>query len=150
MTTNRCRLCGNAELIDIIDLGPVPSIHILHRSAESVPLFPIHLFYCPQCGLGQFLALDQADELYESSHIYTTAHQGSSYRRDLIDTLNSMRPGRKIIELGCNEGTFLEALRADGFGPVVGVEPNRHARKLALGRGLNVIDGFFNAKMSAL
>ncbi len=139
-----CRLCGDTNIEDIIDLGKVPSIHILKKDKGTVPTFPIHLFICGNCGLVQMPLVEVARDVYEDSQHYMTSHQGHSYIRDLIDSLSTFRFPEKGLEIGCNDGSFLSALASHGFGPLVGIEPNAHAAKIASGRGLNIEQCYFD------
>ncbi len=52
----------------------------------------------------------------------------------------------KIIEVGCNDGSFIEALRKKGYKNIWGVEPARDACDEAMKKGINVINGYFDTK----
>ena len=141
-----CRLCGHYPVDEILDLGKIPSIHILTREPKPVPLFPIHLNACPRCGLAQMPASDLPEPVYADSDIYTTLHQPVAYLRDLLDALATFRNLKNGLEVGCNDGRFMAALTDAGFGPMIGVEPNAHTSKAARKRGFDVESAYFNTE----
>jgi SAM-dependent methyltransferase len=54
----------------------------------------------------------------------------------------NLRPGARVLEVGCGRGILLKELAARGFS-VAGVEPSRAASAAARGAGLDVLTGYF-------
>lgn len=93
-------------------------------------LDPFALVDCPQCGQA-FMSprLNEAgrtalygnakyfdDGVYRNTGAQAMQRRWSSGRLDLIERHLGDRPNRKIFEVGCAYGMFLEAAREDGFG----------------------------------
>ena len=53
------------------------------------------------------------------------------------------RSGGRIVDVGCNVGTFLRTAKREGF-TAIGVEPNPQAAARARDKGLEVHTGFFD------
>ena len=56
---------------------------------------------------------------------------------DIVNTLETAAPGRKLLEVGCGTGDFLAFAKEHGF-TVVGTEPSGEAAQLATSRHLTV------------
>ena len=56
---------------------------------------------------------------------------------DIVNTLETAAPGRKLLEVGCGTGDFLAFAQEHGFS-VVGTEPSDEAAQLAASRHLTV------------
>jgi NDP-4-keto-2,6-dideoxyhexose 3-C-methyltransferase len=53
MITDACRVCGNRELLSLLDLGPHALTGVFPRTAEeSVPEVPLELVKCSPSGCG--------------------------------------------------------------------------------------------------
>lgn len=65
----------------------------------------------------------------------------------LLDELTKT-PTRKVLEVGCAHGWFLELAAERGL-DAVGIEPERMIAEAAIAKGLNVIHGFFPQDVEA-
>lgn len=131
-----CELCGS---VDVEQLYPASlgedfaSGYIF--SARRTERWGQHyrLVRCRGCGLlrsDPVLPEERALELYrESRFLYSgeAAYAGATYRSLLRRLLPALDPATPILEVGCGNGFFLDALFADGFREVYGVEPSREA-----------------------
>lgn len=74
-----------------------------------------------------------------------TARQFPSYGGELIAKLQSLGVGPEdlVLDIGSNDGSFLEALRGAGFRRVVGVEPSRRLAEDGRARGFAVENDYF-------
>lgn len=54
----------------------------------------------------------------------------------------------KILDIACNDGTFLEFFKINGFKNVVGIEPAKNLRYLNLKKKIDINTFFFNHKKS--
>jgi SAM-dependent methyltransferase len=79
-----------------------------------------------------------ADLIYGETDTYTTGFQRPRHLEDLITTTVARQDPGRAIDIGCNDGALLEALRGAGYREVVGVEPNAMAAELARQKGFAV------------
>ena len=80
--------------------------------------------------------------------MYTTAFEidKKTFKERISKTAEILKidiHGKKILDIGCNIGSFLDAARELGAIPI-GVEPNPFAAKSCKERGFEVITDFFN------
>lgn len=142
-----CRLCGGHSLLLIADLGLWPIAHHLRRpDSGDEPRFPFRLHACEACGLLQIAEPIAPEILYAETETYSTGFQKPPHVPDLVATLSAHADPGSVIEIGCNDGYFMEVLRERGYGPIFGIEPNRPVAVLARQKGFEIYDEFADAK----
>jgi 2-polyprenyl-3-methyl-5-hydroxy-6-metoxy-1,4-benzoquinol methylase len=121
-----CDLCGGDEP------------ELLYRKTRAM-FGPV--VRCRRCGLmyvnprrGAF-TLDYSHPSYVEEQVSEEFRakqldQRPQYER-VVDTLLEMAPGRRLLEIGASIGVFLALAAEKGF-DCVGVEPQRHAAKIAV------------------
>ncbi|MGV3710341.1 MAG: methyltransferase domain-containing protein [Gemmatimonas sp.] len=142
----RCRLCGDTRLEATLTMDPAPpNISGLLRNEGPVNRRTIRLEArrCEGCG---FIQLTQElDATFYDEYIMTVSHAAtmqnfqSQQARTFVERFGLA--GRRVIELGCGDGNYLDHLRAAGA-HVVGNEPSTPFRALAVERGHQVMGGY--------
>jgi SAM-dependent methyltransferase len=134
----RCRQCGSA---DIRCRGPIAR----GRAFAGHTLDPVwpggSLYECAACAL-VFRAPLAPESVYAT--LYATAadtvYTAHDLRHDqtlVRDVILEQHPGGRVLDVGCFDGALLDSL-GDSFAKF-GVEPSQAARKVARGRGVDVI-----------
>lgn len=126
-----CPSCGskNLEAFYQVDQVPVHSV-LLHHSQEEALSYPkrdIVLGYCQDCGFVSNTAFDPNAHEYEAEYESTQAfsptfnafHQNLA--KDLVERYNLR--GKKVVEIGCGQGEFLQLLCEIGGNNGVGFDP---------------------------
>ena len=146
----RCCLCEGSNLSSLFTLDDLPISHYLRRSREDPdPRFSISFDYCKACGLLQIADPIPADLIYGEVDTYTTGFQKPRHLDDLITTAVARQDPGRVIDVGCNDGSLMEALRRAGYGEVVGVEPNRVAAEMAQAKGYRTHRGYLTSALAA-
>ena len=135
---DRCRICGNPELIRILDLGEQSLTGVFPRNPdEPVTRGPLQLVKChpaassqsatKPCGLVQLAHSYSAGEMYGENYGYR-----SSLNRSMVEHLRTKppflqklappEPGDLILDIGSNDGTTLSFYPAEGL-QLVGIDP---------------------------
>ncbi|WP_421999512.1 methyltransferase domain-containing protein [Reyranella sp.] len=141
----RCCLCGGTRFFPLLQLDDLPISHYLRKRADDPdPRFAVVFEACQDCGLLQIVDPIPAHLIYEQADTYTTGFQKPRHLDDLITTAIARRDPGKVIDIGCNDGALMAALGRAGYGPVVGVEPNRVAAELARAQGQKVYASFLD------
>jgi SAM-dependent methyltransferase len=137
--------------------GPLSKAGILRDNRFALP-HRVAIGWCEKCGLGVTLGSPSDDELgslYEASYTPKLgAGSGAEQHRRVPRTGTAARLWHRVngslpltdralagpvLDVGCNTGEGMVALRARGL-EVVGVEPNPRAAALARSRGFEVIE----------
>ncbi len=130
----KCRVCGNSDLVKILDLGSQAATGVFPKSPdEQVFRGPLQLIKCVETSGGKTCGLAQLGHTYDSSLLYGN-HYGyrsglnaamvAHLRRKAVQIKQriALTPGDVILDIGSNDGTFLAALMEPGV-TAVGVDP---------------------------
>ncbi len=146
----RCRLCGGNRLQRLFSVKDLPISHYLRKSLDDPdPRFTVGFENCEDCGLLQIVDAIPADLIYGEADTYTTGFQRPKHIDDLIMTTVARQDPAKAIDIGCNDGSLMEALRRSGYAHVVGVEPNPVAAAVARQKGLEVYASYLTQELAA-
>lgn len=149
-----CQICRSKKFEPILDLG--------HNALCDSPLtraqldegetrYPLRLVRCGDCGLIQIdycvspALLFHADYPYLSGITETLRNNLHGIARRAVEKLG-LAPKGLVIDIGSNDGTLLEGFKNIGM-RVLGVEATNIA-KVANGKGIKTIQGFFNLNMA--
>lgn len=125
-----CRVCGEADLQPILDLGEQAVGNAFHAPGAPAPLVaPLQITRCGSCSLVQ-LAHTVDPELMYTSYWYRSGinHTMRSHLAQLAQQaadIADLQPGEAVLDIGCNDGTTLKAYPAHAHR--VGVDPSNIA-----------------------
>ena len=143
----RCGLCGDVELETVLGLPPMPAATAFAEAAVAIrhARYPLTIGRCAACGHVQLLDLLPAYHLFGRAFTADGALPATAARARLrADALMARAtpvPGALVLDVGCNDGTFLKECEDRGL-RVHGVEPAVDVAGLAMQRGLHVFAGF--------
>lgn len=131
MVYNACPLCSGG-VDDILYRERLSGAHATDFSARSTSIGETHfrIVRCSGCGLVRSDPIYRPEtihKLYEQSQFLYSDVAGfaaATYRRLFLKSLPSVGSTARILDVGCGNGFFLEALLAAGFDDVWGVEPS--------------------------
>lgn len=124
-----CEVCGNRQLIPVLDLGDHPMCDDLVRIGESRVCreYPIDIVFCETCRTAHQRYQVPKQELFPVSY-----HYRSRFTADVLDGMASLvgsceqrfgsLAGRTVLDIGCNDGSLLDFFRQKGA-TTVGIEP---------------------------
>ena len=101
---------------------------------------------CPHCGHAQQAVFVRPDLLFADYHYASgTSRSLKAYFDAYAAELKTqLRPEASILEIACNDGSFLDSLAAAGFTQLHGVDPAANIVATAQAKGLAVDADFFN------
>jgi SAM-dependent methyltransferase len=147
--TAACRLCGHPDLAPALLLEHMPVSHYLRKSGEEPdPRFPLPFESCQGCGLLQIVDPVSPEVLYRTTDSYLTGFQRPRHIDDLITTAIAYEDPARVVDIGCNDGALMDALARYGYGPVVGIEPNKTAAAAASRVGHVVYQDFLSLDLA--
>ncbi|MDR1534908.1 MAG: class I SAM-dependent methyltransferase [Planctomycetota bacterium] len=140
-----CRLCGGETAL-FLDLGlQWPSEPLWPEPVPPVPdrRHPLRLDACRLCGFVQIPDPLSPELIYPDAGLEMTSWKNLPQTGWQVDLLKRESPlDANLVEIGCNDGHFLAALRDAGFSRLAGIEPSRVSGPLARGKGFEVREGF--------
>jgi len=157
-----CRICGNPNLVPILELGDQALTGRFPRPEDpDPPVGPINLVKCHDDRQGRACGLLQLAHNYELSEMYgETYGYRSSVTRTMrehlkakIERLISLaKPGKGdlVLDIGCNDGTSLSyyegtGVRRFGIDPSAGKFKDEYPSDITL-----VVDFFSRARIEPL
>jgi len=153
----RCRVCGNAGLDPILDLGLLALTGIFPKSVEqAVPVAPLLLVKCREddenhgCGLVQLKHSCDTGAMYGANYGYRSGLNQSmvEHLRRKASAIRNLRPlkrGDLILDIGSNDGTFLKAIQVPDV-ELVGMDPTASKFREFYPPAVRVIPDFFSAQ----
>ena len=156
-----CRVCGNAALIPCASLGSQYLSSIFPTTLdyrERVPCLPLDLVLCDKksgasaCGVVQLAHKIDLSAMYDA-YPYTSATNSSmpGILKDVADgarRLGHLSPGDLILDIGCNDGTFLSFFKNEGF-TLLGIDPAKNIKSVLAPGEFTHLREFFSARAFA-
>jgi 2-polyprenyl-3-methyl-5-hydroxy-6-metoxy-1,4-benzoquinol methylase len=146
-----CLACGSARLVDLIDLGVQPHANDFSDTLQLKFRESLRLRGCRDCGHAQQAVFVRPEILFADYHYASGTSRSlkqyfDHYAAELAARLG---PDTRILEVACNDGSFLDSLAAAGFKALRGVDPAGNIVATARAKGLDVDVDFFNQAYAA-
>ena len=149
-------MCGNSELIPVVDLGEQYLTGLFPRkeSATALTKGPLQLVKChaanDACGLLQLAHDYDLNELYGEGYGYRSGLNPSMVRHlhgkvERIRNTVSLRPGDLVVDIGSNDGTTLGAYPDSLL--LVGFDPTGEKFRRFYASHVNLIPDFFSSRL---
>ena len=153
---DKCRICGNHNLVMVIDLGDqyLTGVFPKHQTEDEITRGPLRLVKCHgderACGLLQLEHSYDLGEMYGQNYGYRSGLNPSmvSHLCGKVDRIRSMvglKPGDLVVDIGSNDGTTLGAYPNDL--QLVGIDPAGEKFKQYYERHIDLITDFFCADL---
>ena len=150
---SKCRICGNKELIPVVDLGEQYLTGIFPTSelmAKKITKGPLRLVKCHSknncCGLLQLEHSYDLDEMYGDNYGYR-----SGLNKSMVEHLHNkvhkilemvdLNPDDLVIDIGSNDGTTLSAYNKNLT--LIGIDPTGNKFKEFYPDYIKLIPDFF-------
>jgi len=151
-----CRICGNSELIPVVDLGQqyLTGVFPKRNAENTLTKGPLRLVKChggeEVCGLLQLEHSYDLEEMYGENYGYRSGLNASMVRHlhekvARIRTTAHLQPGDLVVDIGSNDGTTLRAYPDDLL--LVGVDPTGEKFRRYYASHLNLIPDFFSSEL---
>lgn len=129
--TEKCRICGNTNLVQVLDLGDQMLTGVFPRAPDAtITTGPLHLVKCvgeDACGLLQMAHSYDLGEMYGENYGYRSGLNESMVQHlhgkvARIRQRVELHPGDLVIDIGSNDSTTLQAYPPTGI-ELVGIDP---------------------------
>lgn len=158
---DRCRVCGNTELIPCIDIGDQYLSSVFPTNLEyrrNVVRYPLDLVLCSKkadgssCGLLQLGHRLDLRSMYDA-YPYTSSTNSSMAKilQDVADsgrTLNNLDAGDVILDIGGNDGTLLSFFK-DIPGTLISIDPAQNIKPFFTAPNYVAVRDFFSERSFA-
>lgn len=152
---NKCRICGNSELISVLNLGEQYLTGIFPRSRdEKITCGPLELVKCSEeggkgCGLLQLRHSYELGEMYGNNYGYRSGLNQSMVRHLQHRVHNALRKvvltkGELVVDIGSNDSTLLQSYPQKDI-KLLGIDPTGVKFKKFYPKHIDLIPEFFSA-----
>jgi len=150
-----CRLCESEELQLVLPLVPTPvgdKYLPSERRDETRQTIPLDLYMCRSCGHLQTGAVVNPSFIYKhylSRPAAVNSVLSDAYQEYAEHILTRFKPtqGSLIVEIGSNDGAFINFFRGRGIS-VLGVDPAENLAETATKGGIETIPTFFSSEVA--
>lgn len=151
-----CSLCESVKLRNILKFSKTPLANSYPEKLNTFEKkFPLLVCICDDCKHVQLKYLVNPNLMFKNyayvsgtSKVLIKHFENYFLKVKKIMKLNKNED--KILDIACNDGTFLNFFKKDGFKNVIGVEPASNLRRLNIKQGIKINTLFFNYKNSFL
>lgn len=146
-----CRLCERDSVELLIDFGMHPIVHgYIKTLDEKYTRYPFRLGHCKVCDFIQLMDSISPDVLYQNYFTVSGWKNQPHIPRliNVIQSISGLDLKHSILDIGCNDGSFLAAMRDAGYMNIYGIEPTKDASEQALAKDLNIHCGFFGENIA--
>lgn len=145
-----CRLCKSGDLRDIISFGDCALANSYSASKDEVQaLYPLTIVRCEECSHIQLKETIDAKALFEN-YLYSSSDSPTllthfkNYAHSLMQKFKNFN-SPKILEIGCNDGILLNAIKQMGYNDLIGIDPAKNiVRRASKIEGAIIYNDFFN------
>jgi NDP-4-keto-2,6-dideoxyhexose 3-C-methyltransferase len=153
---SRCRICGNTDLLPVLNLGTQALTGVFPRRIdEEIATGPLELVKCDDtagqdtCGLLQLHHSYAGHLIYGNNYGYRSGLNQSmvDHLRNKANAIKQIVPlhsGDLILDVGSNDGTLLRAMQEPGVA-LIGMDPSGSKFKQYYPEQANLIPDFFSA-----
>lgn len=142
-----CRACGASDLMSpVFDLGVQPLANDFCKPGHARNGFaPLKVLYCGGCGLAQLSVVVDPAVLYANYPYITSRSKTMLGHFSLLwQAINIECTPNKVLEIGSNDGFFLDYCGQNGAKEVLGIDPAENLVEEAVKAGVNSVTGTFN------
>jgi NDP-4-keto-2,6-dideoxyhexose 3-C-methyltransferase len=153
-TIDKCRICGNSELIEVLDLGVQTLTGVFPtRRDEQITAGPLQLVKCTggvdACGLLQLRHSFEMTEMYGNNYGYRSGLNASmvQHLRGKVQNILARAPlpkGAVVVDIGSNDATTLKAYPEHDC-TLIGIDPTGSKFKEFYPKHVQLIPDFFSA-----
>ncbi|HEY4505694.1 MAG TPA: class I SAM-dependent methyltransferase [Candidatus Paceibacterota bacterium] len=150
-----CRICGNKNLVSLLNLGDQALTGVFPKNKDEVITFgPLELVKCQEdknnstCGLVQLAHTYPKEEMYNNHYGYRSGlnklmldHLGD--KAEKIKKIIELNPGDIVVDIGSNDSSFLKNF--DSSLTLVGIDPTGF--KEYYPDHISLLPHFFNADL---
>ena len=143
--TSRCRNCRSLQLTAVLTLKPSAACDSYTANKNRLPVYPLDLLICDDCGLVQLkhiLRFEERFHRYFSSPEVMAKPEAylKAYANEVLDRKVGPDDDLLVVEIGSHDGSLLKAFRDCGA-RVAGIEPGEAIAAAANRSGIPTVCG---------
>lgn len=147
-----CKNCKSSKLKKVINIGKQPiSSHFYSNKKTNLKNYSLDLYECQYCKLIQLKDIAKLKDMYGLNYGYRTSlsplmvgHMQRKVKK--IFTPNFLKKKGNVLDIGSNDGTFLNFLSKNSNLKLYGIDPSAKKFQNYYNSKINLIIDYFNKK----
>jgi len=145
-----CKNCKSSKLKKVINIGKQPiSNHFYTKRRINLRKYSLDLYECKNCNLIQLKEIAKLNEMYGLNYGYRTSLSPlmiEHMKKKVLDiySQNLLKKNSNILDIGSNDGTFLNFLSKNKNLNLYGIDPSAKKFKKFYNSKINLIVDYFN------
>ena len=147
----KCRLCESDQLVLAVKL-PLTTIadHYRATGEKQMLLYPLDIYRCEVCGHIQLLDILPPAVLFDAEFTYMPSKNPALIEHfkmyaDLVASLLDDHSASVCLDIGSNDGLFLQTLKTRFGSEILGIDPAHAPAEHARSQGIETWEEFFSA-----
>lgn len=145
-----CRVCDTDGIEKKINYKTPINHNYLKNKNDEFELHDFEIYFCNSCGFIQSPHyVKPKTELYEN-YITLSSWKNQPQAQLIINRMNDflgLETDSKIIDVGANDGSFLDLLHNSGYTNISGIEPTSDASTIAINKSHKIIQDFLTTDL---
>ncbi len=144
-----CRNCKSKKIKKIINVGNQPlSNHWYVKKKYNLKKYSLDLYICKKCDLIQLKKLPKLGDMYGKNYGYRTSLSQLmiNHIKEKFDRIKKEKRIRNILDIGCNDGTFLNYFAKTKNYKLYGIDPSAEKFKNYFNKRINLTVDYFSKK----
>ncbi len=149
-----CRACRSKRLHMFLPMGDHPPANAFLREdqlAGEEAKFSLDSIACLDCGLIQVADQIPPDFFRHYLYIPSASNTMHGHFRDFAETVKERLGPRDtppmVVDIGCNDGLFLQSCKAVGLRPL-GIDPAENIAEMARAKEIEVVNHYFSPEVA--
>ena len=151
----KCRHCGTAINLPLVDLGSAPpsNAYLTEASMHAKEgWYPLRVLVCEQCWLVQTEDFADVSELFDENYGYFSGFSKSwlDHCEHFVENIEDrflLDSTSHVVEVAANDGYLLQYVKARGI-PCTGIEPTKSTAAAARAKQICIIEDFFGLRLA--
>jgi methylation protein EvaC len=150
---SKCLICEN-EYLPFVDFGdmPIANAFAIKEEMDDEYTFPMKVGFCDGCNMVQLAEQPDREKMFHENYAFfsSTSNYMVEHFKNFahsVSDLQSLDSESLVVEIGCNDGIMLQNFLKDKI-PCLGVEPSKNVANAAAGKGIEVINQFFDQPLA--
>jgi SAM-dependent methyltransferase len=149
---NKCVLCSSNKLNLILNFGKTPLANSFLKKKIKQKLFKLQIVICQKCKHVQLKHIVNPDlmfkhYLYVSGTSKVLLDHFEHYSQKIISRFD-LKKKDSILDIACNDGTFLNCFKKKKFNKLIGVDPAKNLKIYNKSKSIIIENFFFNTQTS--
>ena len=149
----KCINCKSKNLKKIVNMGKQAISSLFYDSPKkNLIVYPLDLYECENCRLVQLKELAPLENMYGSTYGYRTSLSPLmiNHMKEKFNIIKKKKiisnATQNILDIGCNDGTFLNFFAEKGYKELYGIDPSAKKFECYHSKHIKLIPDFFSKK----